>query len=87
LQTEPIAESEIDRIRTLVANRYIFGNETPSDRASLYGYYQAVLGDLTPAFSYPAQIRTLDAEALRGAAQQYLSPEAYRVVVLRPSLS
>ena len=85
LQTEPVAQSEIDRIRTLVANRYIFGNETPSDRASLYGYYKAVIGDLTPALDYPDRIRAIEATDLQTAAQQYLSPEAYCAVVSKPA--
>jgi zinc protease len=84
LQTEPVTEAEINRVRTIVANRYIFGNETPSDRASLYGYYQSVNGDLAPAFNYPARIQALDAVDLQTAAQQYLSPDAYRVVVMKP---
>ncbi|WP_263975401.1 M16 family metallopeptidase [Leptolyngbya sp. 7M] len=84
LHTEPISEAEIQRVRTLVANRYIFGNETPSDRASLYGYYQSIIGDLAPALSYPDQIQTLNAQALQAAVQQYLAPDAYRVVVLKP---
>ena len=33
LQTELVTDAEISRIRTQVANRFIFGNETPSDRA------------------------------------------------------
>ncbi|HEY9639745.1 MAG TPA: pitrilysin family protein [Coleofasciculaceae cyanobacterium] len=85
LQTEPVSDSEIARVQTLVANRYVFGNETPSDRAGLYGYYQAVIGDLAPAFNYPARIQALDAAALQAAAQQYLSPAAYSVVTLKNS--
>lgn len=85
LQTEPVTESEIERIRTLVTNRYVFGNETPSDRASLYGYYQSVIGDLAPALDYPTRIRALNATDLQAAAQQYLSPEAYRIVVMKPA--
>jgi predicted Zn-dependent peptidase len=84
LQSEPVTETEISRIRTLVANRYVFGNETPSDRAGLYGYYQAVLGDLAPALNYPARIQALDAVDLQMAAQRYLSPQAYGVLVMRP---
>jgi predicted Zn-dependent peptidase len=87
LQTEPIRDFEIQRIRTLVANRFIFGNETPSDRGSLYGYYQAVLGDLAPALTYPAQIQALEAIDLQQAAQRYLNPDAYRAVILKPALS
>lgn len=85
LHSEPISEAEIQRVRTIVANRYIFGNETPSDRASLYGYYQSIMGDLEPALNYPTQIQSLQAEDLQTAAQQYLSPDAYRVVILKPS--
>lgn len=84
LHSEPISEAEIQRIRTLVANRYIFGNETPSDRASLYGYYQSIIGDLAPALSYPSHIQAIRAHDLQAAAQQYLSPDAYRVVILKP---
>lgn len=84
LHSEPISEAEIQRVRTIVANRYVFGNETPSDRASLYGYYQSIMGDLTPAFNYPVQIQSLSAADLQTAAQQYLSPDAYRAVILKP---
>ncbi|MBF2072599.1 MAG: insulinase family protein [Synechococcales cyanobacterium C42_A2020_086] len=84
LQTELITEAEIQRVRTLVANRYIFSNETPSDRAGLYGYYHAVMGDLAPALLYPVHIQALTAADLQAAAQQYLSPDAYGAVILRP---
>ncbi|MBW4467494.1 MAG: insulinase family protein [Pegethrix bostrychoides GSE-TBD4-15B] len=83
LQVEAISEAELQRVRTIVANRYVFGNETPSDRASLYGYYQAVLGDLTPALTYPAQIQALTPQVLQAAVQQYLSPDAYQAVILK----
>lgn len=84
LRTEPVAESEMERIRTLVANRYIFGSETPSDRASLYGYYQSVIGDLAPALDYPDRIRALTPEALQVAAQTYLPTDAYCTVISKP---
>ena len=84
LQTEKVAESEIARVRTRVTNHFIFGNETPGDRSSLYGYYHSLLGDLDSALNYPALIQAIDAEQLQQAACQYLSPEAYGVVVIRP---
>lgn len=84
LQTEPISETELQRIRTLVSNRFVFGNETPSDRAGLYGYYQTLLGDLLPALHYPAHIRSLEVEDLMSAANQYLSPDAYSIVTITP---
>lgn len=84
LQTELVADSEINRIRTQVANRFIFANERPSARANLYGYYYSLLGDLVPALEYPHRIQNLDARDLQAAAQHYLSPDAYSVVVIRP---
>ncbi len=85
IQTQGIQESEIARIRTQVANRFIFANETPSDRAGLYGYYQSMVRDLEPAFDYPARIQSLDVADICCAAQQHLSPDAYGVVVLKPT--
>ncbi|GAX42580.1 processing protease [Tolypothrix sp. NIES-4075] len=85
LQTEIIAEAEIERVRKRVANRFIFGNETPSDRAGLYGYYQSMVGDLEPAFDYPNHIQAQNASDLMQASQKYLSPDAYGVVVMKPA--
>lgn len=84
LQTELVTEFEIARVRRRAANRFIFGNETPSDRAGLYGYYQSMVGDLEPAFNYPANIQAQNAPELLFAANQYLAPDAYGVVVLKP---
>ncbi|QLE43053.1 insulinase family protein [Nostoc sp. C052] len=84
LQTELVTESEIARIGRRVANRYVFGNETPSDRSGLYGYYQSLVGDLEPAFNYPAIIQSQDATNLMQAAKEYLSPDAYGVVFVKP---
>ncbi|MEA5621271.1 pitrilysin family protein [Cronbergia sp. UHCC 0137] len=87
LQTEPVKASEIVRVRRRVANRFIFSNETPSDRAGLYGYYQSLIGDLEPAFNYPDYIKSQDAPELMQAAQQYLSPDAYGVVIIKPQIA
>lgn len=84
IQTELIAEKDINRIRKQVANRFIFGNERPSDRANLYGYYYSQLQDLAPALNYPQQIQSLTTEDLQAAAQKYLDPDAYGIVVMKP---
>jgi predicted Zn-dependent peptidase len=78
-----VKESEIERVRKRVANKFIFGNETPSDRAGLYGYYQSMLGDLEPAFNYPHHIQCQQDVDLIQAAKQYLSPDAYGVITVK----
>lgn len=87
LQKEAIATVEISRIRRLVANRFLFGNETPSARASLYGYYHSLVQDLTSAFDYPQRIQSLTATDIQDAASKYLSADAYGVVVVKPEKS
>lgn len=84
LQTELVDASDIDRVCKQVANRFVFGNERPSDRANLYGYFQTLVGDLDPALTYPQTIRALTPEDLRQAAQQYLSPQSVGIVTVRP---
>ncbi|MEH2166882.1 MAG: pitrilysin family protein [Nostoc sp.] len=84
IQTELVTESEIARVQRRVANRFIFANETPSDRSGLYGYYQSLVGDLEPAFNYPAIIQSQDATDLMQVAKEYLSPNAYGVVFVKP---
>jgi zinc protease len=85
VQAESVNAAELTKVCTQVANSFVFSNETPSDRANLYGYYQAVLGDLEPAFRYADTIRSLTTNDLQAAAQQYLSPTAYGVVVIKPA--
>ncbi|MGV2827139.1 M16 family metallopeptidase [Myxosarcina sp. GI1(2024)] len=84
IRTEPISEPEIARIRTQVANRFIFANERPSDRANLYGYYYSQLQDLAPALNYPQHIQAVTAADLQLTARQYLDPNAYGIVVMKP---
>ncbi|WP_017720063.1 M16 family metallopeptidase [Kamptonema formosum] len=85
LQAELVTGAEIARVRTQVANRFEFGSETPSERAGLYGYYHSMAGELAPALNYPARIQAQARTDVQLAAQQFLSPEAYGAVVLRPA--
>lgn len=85
IQTESVTEGELARIRIQVANRFVFSNERPSDRANLYGYYYSQLGDLEPALNYPSYIQSLEVSDIQASARQYLSPDAYGIVAMRPS--
>lgn len=79
-----ISMDDIDRVRTKVANRFVFGNERPSDRANLYGYYQTLTGGLDAAIGYSDALRSISAQDLRAAARRYLRDDAYGVVIARP---
>ena len=76
--------SELDKVKTQVANRYIFASETPSDRAGIYGYHQALTGDVRHALNYPEAIRQVSAEDVQLAVRQYLPLKAFGVMSLKP---
>jgi zinc protease len=82
LGREPIAGAEIDRIRRQVANRHIFGNETPSARAGMYGYYQSAIGDFQAGIDYPDKIQAVAAEDVQAAVCKYLNLAAYGVLTV-----
>jgi predicted Zn-dependent peptidase len=84
IQTAGITASELSRIRTQVANHFIFSSERPSDRANLYGYYYSHLGEIEPALNYPDRLKALEVRDIQEAAQKYLSPNAYGIVINCP---
>lgn len=86
IQADSITKTELKRISTQVANRFVFSNERPSDRANLYGYYYSGLGTLEPALNYPSYIQSLDSHQIQEAAQKYLSCDAYGVIVVKPTV-
>ncbi len=81
----PVSPAELRRVQTQAANRFIFANETPSDRAALYGYYHTLTGNIGDGIAYPSRIQQLDVADLQMAAQQYLSPQAYGLVAVQPA--
>ena len=85
LHDQPVTAAELSRVQTQVANRFIFGNETPSDRAGLYGYYQSITGDINHGLGYPQYIREVSAEAVQAAVRRYLPIDAYGVVSFKPA--
>jgi predicted Zn-dependent peptidase len=84
IQTMGVAQSELNRISTQIANSFIFSSEKPSERANLYGYYYSQVGNLEPALNYPNYINALTSQDIQEVAQKYLSPSAYGIVITRP---
>ena len=85
IQEEGVLEQEIERVKTQVANRFIFGNERPGDRTNLYGYYQSMFGSLDPALNYVDRIHGITASDIQSATNQYLDAEAYAIVSIKPA--
>ena len=85
IQQDSILEQELERVKTQIANRFIFGNERPGDRTNLYGYYQSMFGSLDPALNYVDRIQHITADDIQAATCKYLNPEAYAIVSIKPT--
>ena len=84
LHETPVTDEELDKIRTQVTNRFIFGNESPKERAGIYGYYDRIVGSLEPALTYPDLIKSITKEDIQAAVRKYLNPDAYGILIVKP---
>ena len=84
LQHNLIPITEINRAKRQLINDYIFSTETPSQLASIYGFYSIVATAAHSAL-YPQIVSCFQPEQLRAIALRYLSPERYAVTVLKPA--
>jgi predicted Zn-dependent peptidase len=86
LQHSTLCEIELARAKRQLINDYIFSTETPSQLASVYGFYNIVATAADSAM-YPQIISQLQPEQLKAIAKRYLSPERYAVTILKPANS
>lgn len=84
LHTQPINPTELTRCKRLLLNDYAFSTETPGQITGLYGYY-ATIAHPELADSYPQHLQSHTSESLQQLAQQYLNPERYTAVELKPT--
>ncbi|MEL6929286.1 MAG: pitrilysin family protein [Cyanobacteria bacterium J06600_6] len=84
LHHQLIPAQEINNAKRQLINDYIFSTETPSQLASVYGFYNIVATAAHSAM-YPQIIESLQPEQLQAIARKYLSPEHYAVTILKPA--
>ena len=84
LHETPVTDEELAKIRTQVSNRFIFGNESPKERAGIYGYYDRIVGSLEPALNYPDLIKAITKEDIQAAVRKYLNHDAYGILIVKP---
>jgi zinc protease len=83
LQSELVSETELMRCKRLLCNDFAFSLETPGQLAGLYGYYSTI-ATAELALSYPTRIQSFKPSDLQRLAQQYLSPQRYAAVAIKP---
>lgn len=84
LHTQPISPSELTRCQRLLLNDYAFSTEAPGQITGLYGYY-ATIASPELGSTYPNHLQRHTPESLQHLAKQYLSPERYTAVELKPA--
>ncbi|MEN9229523.1 MAG: pitrilysin family protein [Thermostichus sp. DG02_5_bins_236] len=84
LQQDGIGQAELDRTRRILTHEFLFSAESPSQLASIYGYYET-LGGVQRIQEYLELLQSLTPTQVRELAQQHLSPDAYVVTTLQPA--
>ena len=84
LHDEWVDRDRLAQIQKQMANQFIFENESPSSRAGLYGYHEAIANDLSAGLEYSQRIRHVTTEDLKDAASNYLQDNNYRCLRFVP---
>lgn len=88
-EVERIAEGdftpeELERARTMLLSQYVYGLESHQQLARALGSAQTVTGDWRRLFTFPDEIRAVEAEDVIEAARRYLRSDAYVRIIVGP---
>lgn len=81
IASEGVTERELALAKRLLAAGYAFANETPADRASTLGFYEAI-DTYRAATQYLPRVRSIGADELRRLAAWYANDPVW--IVLTP---
>ena len=82
LQSTPVKQSEIDKIKINTKADFIYSLESSSSVADLFGGYLA-RGDISPLLNYEKAIESLSPSDIQNVAKTYLIPEKSTTLILR----
>lgn len=83
IRNEGITEEELRRAKTLLEGETIVGTHTSRGMAFNLGVY-ATIADMEFALTYLDRVRQVTHEDVQRAAQRFLDPQRYAIVVIRP---
>ncbi len=84
LQTTTVKQKELDKVKINIKAEFIFGFETASSVASLFGSY-FTKGDITPLLTLEDQMAKVTSDDIQSAAKKYFREEQSTTVILRPA--
>ncbi len=91
LREQLVTIADIERIRRLLMNDFIFSTEAPSQLASLFGYYDTIANwsghtgsGMDLALGYLEWVHRITPETIQSIVQKYLSADKYILTILKP---
>lgn len=84
LREETVSEKELQRAKRILRTEYAFSNESYFGQVGSMGFYDAI-DTYQFAIDYIGHVQQISAEDVRRVARKYLDPDAYTLVILRPS--
>jgi predicted Zn-dependent peptidase len=82
LKNEPIEERELQKTLISVKSQFIYGFETSSSTASIFGRYLA-MGSLEPLLTFQDKIQNIKSEDISRVAKKYFVKNKSSVVIYR----
>jgi len=77
-----IKQSELNKVRKNTKSDFIFGLESSSNVASLYGSY-LVRGDISPLINYETNLENLQVKDITEVVKKYLTKENSTTIILK----
>ncbi len=84
LQTEPISDQELKRIKTNVIAQHIYEQDLKEDQALQLGLFEAIGLSWKMADNYPTRIQAITAQDVMKVAQKYLTLDRLTIAELIP---
>lgn len=82
LQKDEVSKEELDKIKTNVRSDFIYGFESSSETANLFGSYFAK-GDLTPLLNFEERVENITSKDILEVANRYFSRDKATVVIYK----
>ncbi len=84
LQTAPISEQELNRIKANTIAEHVFARDSTSEQAQDLGFLESIGLSWEEADNFPDKIQSITAGEVQKVAQKYLLPERLTVAELIP---
>ncbi|MDR3707903.1 MAG: pitrilysin family protein [Capsulimonadaceae bacterium] len=84
LKTDLVTPEELERAKNEIEAGFTFNNDSVSDQAQQFGFYQTVYGDYRYVSTYVRRIKSVTPEQIRDVARKYFGVDQRTVATFDP---